>query len=108
MASQAPSTVTVSSSTSLKVDALPVVVSATSSTVTTALAASSSGNPANYNKKHNLGYRLRRLLFPQFRTTTGTTLNKHKVAKDGEKTENQVRSSPTECSFSLYPNDYHV
>lgn len=93
----------------VKVVALATVVSTTSSSTTATTTAlptgaplpvplsgsSSNGNNNNsssVNKKHNLGYRLRRLLFPQLRSTTGTTLSKHKAGKDVENNENQVRS----------------
>ncbi len=94
-----PSCATSSSSSSVGkgVVGVPMVVNATSSstaaTTTTVLATSSSANNNNNNssiKKHNLGYRLRRLLFPQLRSTTGTTLSKHKASKDVESSENQV------------------
>lgn len=104
----------------VKVVALATVVSTTSSTTTattTALAtgaphpvplstnttsgSGSNGNNNNtVNKKHNLGYRLRRLLFPQLRSTTGTTLSKHKTGKDVENNENQVRIPSQISHFS--------
>lgn len=85
-ASVGPNCATSSSSPSVKIG-VPLVVSTTSSsTITTALS-----SPVNPNKKHNLGYRLRRLLFPQtIRSTTSTTLSKQKPTKDVESNENQV------------------
>ncbi|KAH9402568.1 E3 ubiquitin-protein ligase rnf19b [Tyrophagus putrescentiae] len=105
-----PSCATSSSSSSVGkgVVGVPMVVNATSSstaaTTTTVLATSSSANNNNNNssiKKHNLGYRLRRLLFPQLRSTTGTTLSKHKASKDVESNENQ---NFLKHSTSLYSN----
>ena len=75
-------------STSIKIgNTMPMVVNATSSsTISTVL----SPPPIQNNKKHSLGYRIRRLIFPQFCSTTGTTLSKHKASKELENNENQV------------------
>lgn len=90
---------------------IPVVVSTTSSSNAPITSLASPANNSTNNKKHNLGYHLRRLLFPRFRSTTGTTLSKHRsTVKDTEtnnENQNFLRHSTSLYSTSSGDSEHH-
>lgn len=94
MATAATSTVGLANQPPAPVSKLPMVVNSTSSssTVVTTIVPPNSTTNVSANKKHNLGYRIRRFLFPQLRSSTSSaaTLVRHKSTKDMENNDSQV------------------